>query len=119
MKIETDEGSLSVGQGLPEDFPSDEVPLPEGEVLSGMSMSGEGWSVSLAVDGAAGDVVSQVSAMLESAGYKTEATTQTGAMTILTATNATYAVTAAVMDDETASNQRGLHGRVPAAVRRP
>ena len=104
MKIETDEGSLSVGQGLPEDFPSDDVPLPEGEVLSGMSMSGEGWSVSLAVDGAADDVVSQVSSMLDSAGYKTEATTQTGGMTILTTTNDTYAVTAAVIDDSGATN---------------
>lgn len=103
IKIETDEGSLSVGQKLPDDFP-DDVPLPEGEVLSGMSMAGKGWTVSLAVEGVPDDVAPEVKSMLESAGFEIEATTEAGGMTIFTATKDTYALTVSVADDNGATN---------------
>lgn len=49
IKIETDEGEVSVGQDLPDDFPSD-VALVDGEVVSAMSMAGKGWTVSVQTD---------------------------------------------------------------------
>lgn len=103
IKIETEEGELSVGQDLPDDFPAD-VPLPEGRVLSGMSMAGKGWTVSLAVDGAAADVAPEVESMLEAAGFEIEATTEAGGMTIFSATKDAYALTVSVADDNGASN---------------
>ena len=104
IKVETDEGSLSVGQDLPDDFPVDEVPLPEGDVLSGMSMAGQGWTVSMAVPGAADEVAPQVRSMLESAGYEIEASTEAGEMTIYTATDDTYALTVSVAADGETTN---------------
>lgn len=104
IKIETEDGALTVGQGLPEDFPTEEVPLPEGEVLSGMSMAGQGWTVSLAVDGAPDQVAPEVRALLESGGYEIESSTEAGAMTILQATNDTYVLTVSVGEDNGGTN---------------
>jgi hypothetical protein len=104
IKIKTEDGELAVGQGLPEDFPTGEVPLPEGEVVSGMSMAGQGWTVSIAVDGAPDQVASQVRSLLVAGGYQIEASTEAGATTILTATDDTYALTVSVTEDNGDTN---------------
>lgn len=49
VEIETDEGTMSVGQDLPEGFP-EEIPLVEGEIVSGASVEGKGWTVSVQTD---------------------------------------------------------------------
>jgi hypothetical protein len=67
-------GEVEIGDTVPEDFPA-EVPLAEGEVLSGTSAAGV-WNVGIRVDGA--DALGTIVAELEAAGF---VGTQTGDQT--------------------------------------
>ena len=42
FKVETDEGTFSSGGSLPDGFPSDEVPLLDGQILQAASSTQEG-----------------------------------------------------------------------------
>lgn len=71
VKVESSDGSYSAGQGLPEDFPVDEIPLV-GEVRSGSSVNtgeGKGWTVSTETDLSPADAVAEATAKLEGAGF--------------------------------------------------
>ncbi len=63
VTIETDEGTMSMGQDLPSDFPSD-VTLLEGEILTAMSLTGTGWTVLMTIDGNPADVAEEAKAAL-------------------------------------------------------
>lgn len=64
---------FSTGRELPDDFP-DDVPLVDGEVISGVSTEtpeGRGWAVSVEYDGSAEAAVDDAISRLESAGFST------------------------------------------------
>ena len=67
-------GEVEIGNTVPEDFPT-EVPLAEGEIVSGTSAGGV-WNVGVRVDGA--DALGTIVGQLESAGF---VGTQTGDQT--------------------------------------
>lgn len=74
VKVESSDGSYSAGQGLPEDFPEDEVPLV-GEVRSGSSVNtgdGMGWTVSTETDLSPAEAVAEATAKLKGAGFSEE-----------------------------------------------
>lgn len=72
VTVETSEGTFTSGVGsLPEGFPED-IPIAEGEILSGASstMQGQqGWLVSVSVDQAPDEALAAAGAALEDAGY--------------------------------------------------
>jgi hypothetical protein len=65
-------GSVIPGQGVPADFPKDDVPLIEGDVLLGLSVPGDNgekaWNVTIKVDGL--DAFDAIKTQLTDAGYE-------------------------------------------------
>lgn len=74
FSVESEDGSFAGGSELPDDFPSDEVPLVDGTVLSGFSSSSdgtEGYSVAMTADGSsASEVGEEAIAKLTAAGFE-------------------------------------------------
>lgn len=63
ITVETSEGSAVIGQGLPEDFPSDDVPLVDEKVVAGTKGTAGGpyaWSVVMQSDRSVDDLASEV-----------------------------------------------------------
>ncbi|KAA1419219.1 hypothetical protein F0U44_12275 [Nocardioides humilatus] len=55
INIDTTDGGISTGE-LPKDFPTDEVPIVDGEILGGTYTKNPAtWNVTIKVDGAGGD----------------------------------------------------------------
>jgi len=70
--IKTDDGEITVGKGLPDGFPKDEVPVVDGKIIGGSKGTAGGpyaWSVVLQADGDAADVFADVKSELEGAGF--------------------------------------------------
>ncbi|QYJ03412.1 hypothetical protein KUV85_13895 [Nocardioides panacisoli] len=82
FRIEGEDGSFEVGAtDLPDDFPSDLVPLVDGELIASARVTeGEttNWSANFQVPTEAGDAFAGALAALESAGYEAAQTTQSG-----------------------------------------
>lgn len=97
VRIETDEGSLVTGSGaLPEGFPADDVPIVEGEIISGASINGQdsqGFSVLVNVDGDLETVVAQATGLLEGAGFDEQSQTSAEGFALRSYTSDTYALT--------------------------
>lgn len=66
-----DGGSVIPGQGIPSDFPKDEVPLIDGDVLLGLTVPGDSgekaWNVTIKVSGI--DAFDQIKSQLTDAGF--------------------------------------------------
>ena len=72
FKVETDEGTFSSGGSLPDDFPSDEVPLLDGEVLQAASSTqagSAGYVVIVVVDEGVEEAVEAANQRLLDAGF--------------------------------------------------
>lgn len=80
FKVESSDGSFEVGStSMPDDFPTDSVPLVEGELVNTARMTeGEDttWSVTLRVDQAPGEAYAAARGALESAGFTANQTTE-------------------------------------------
>lgn len=81
LKVENEDGSFEVGASseLPDDFPVDQVPLIEGELITTARMAdGDtvGWSANFQVPAQASDAFAGALAALESAGYEASQTSQ-------------------------------------------
>lgn len=73
LTVTDDEGNTStIGTDLPDDFPVDDVPLLEGEVLSATAVEGKSFMVMIQVDGAAEAAQDDAVALLTDAGYDGE-----------------------------------------------
>lgn len=74
VSIDSSDGSVVIGTGdLPEGFPEDEVPLVDGEILVGTSSEGDGYMVSIKVDGDPGTAMDEALSLLEGAGFENPA----------------------------------------------
>ncbi len=74
VKVENSDGSFVSGGDLPDDYPSDEVPLV-GDVQFGSSAStgtGTGWTISTLYDGDAAAAFAAAKEALEGAGFTTD-----------------------------------------------
>ena len=70
--IKTDDGEISVGKGLPDGFPKDDVPVIDATIIGGSKGAAGGpfaWSVVVQADGDATDVFGEVKSKLEGAGF--------------------------------------------------
>jgi hypothetical protein len=92
VRVETDEGELSVGQSLPEDFPVDEVPLLDGAVMSATAMAGRGWVVNLEVGTEVGEAAEEGKQRLAVAGFEVVSESSTPELVSVFLTNDGYDV---------------------------
>lgn len=105
VALEGDDGSIRIGDHLPDDFPS-EVPLIDGEVVQGSSYAADesrGWVVGIHHAGALPATVERVAAELTGAGFAevNRFSAQDGAVLGVTRDSFTVQVTFAVEDDGT------------------
>ncbi len=69
VKVETSDGTFEAGTGdLPEDYPSSDVPVVDGEVLYAVSDGAGGFSVAVQYDGSADDAYAAAEQALTGAG---------------------------------------------------
>lgn len=83
--VNADRGSATVGQGLPEGFPADDVPLLDEEVLNGVKGTDGGpftWSVVMSSDRAIDDLSAELTNRFAAAGYRTTQSTALGEVNI-------------------------------------
>lgn len=76
FKVETDAGTFSSGGSLPDDFPGDEVPLLDGEILQAASSTQEGsggYVVIVVVDEGVDEAVEAANQRLLDAGFAPDA----------------------------------------------
>ncbi|KAA1425863.1 hypothetical protein [Nocardioides antri] len=102
VKVDTTDGGASVGE-LPNGFPTDEVPVVEGEILGGTyTKNPETWNVTIKVDEAGGDKTGAYDAaesQLTGAGLETtREKVDNGTSISGQYTSASYAVELAVTD---------------------
>lgn len=74
--LENDEGTVTSGTKLPDDFPSDEVPLVEGTLISAVSVNqddGRGFSAVIQTSKSADEAFTEAVALLTDAGYESSA----------------------------------------------
>lgn len=70
--IKTDDGEISVGQGLPDGFPEDDIPVIDAKVIGGAKGTDGGpyaWSVVMQQDGDVGEIFDEAEKKLLAAGY--------------------------------------------------
>lgn len=103
--IESDDGTMVIeqgGAGLPEGFPSD-VPLPDAltvQISQSSSMDGrESWFVGGEVDAESGEVLGDLVAALESAGFGRQMLTETPEGAIFSYDDGTWQVAGTVGSD--------------------
>lgn len=103
ITIENSDGTVSMGGDLPEDFPVDEIPVVEGDVQLAMGVAEEGWQISIYVDAAAEDAVSEASTLLEDAGFSLDEEATMGDVSTRTLSSDAYNVflTATAAGDQT------------------
>jgi hypothetical protein len=93
--VQTSEGTATVGQGLPDGFPKDKVPLLGEKVLNGVKGSDGGpfaWSVVMTSARAVDDLSADVTKDFTDAGYRTAQATELGDVSIHKFTDDTYEV---------------------------
>lgn len=94
FKVETSDGTFSMGGDVPEDFPA-EVPLLDGEVTVASS-TGDGWAVMLEVDGAHAEVATAAADAILDAGFTEEGRTTAQDYLLLVAAGDDYELTLTV-----------------------
>ena len=93
--VETSEGTATIGKGLPDGFPKDDVPLVDDKVLSGVKGSSGGpfaWSVVMQTSKSISDVTAEVKKDFADAGYTTGQGTEMGDVAINQFTSSKYEV---------------------------
>lgn len=115
VSIETEDGSATVGTDLAEDFPSDEVPLIEGTVISSASMASEstpGFSAVIETDAALNDARDAADKLLVDAGYKRVTEMSTSGNSFRGYQNSTWTLTVQVFETDGRSTVAYTVGRV-------
>lgn len=95
VTVKTSEGTATVGQGLPEGFPEDDVPLLDEKVVSGVKGSDGGpfaWSVVMTSEKSVEELSAQVTKDYADAGYRADESTEMGDVSIHQFSNDTYDV---------------------------
>jgi hypothetical protein len=96
LKVETDEGSFSSGGSLPDDFPSDQIPLVDGDVIqaaSSQQTGASGFVVLVMVDAGVDEALAEAERLLLDAGYEGDPEmAEIPGMTVRQLTKAPYAV---------------------------
>jgi len=93
--VQTSEGTATVGQGIPDGFPQDKVPLLGEKVLNGVKGSDGGpfaWSVVMTSTRAITDLSADVTKDFTDAGYQTAQASELGDVSIHKFTDDTYEV---------------------------
>jgi hypothetical protein len=99
VTVETSEGTATVGQGLPADFPEDQVPLVDEKVVTAVKGAPGGsvaWSVAMTSSRSIDDLSAEVEKDYAGAGYKPEQSTVMGDVSIHRFTNGTYDVSVTI-----------------------
>ena len=104
LTVKNDQGEFSVGQGLPDGFPKDEVPLVDGKVLSA-SKGADGtrfvWSVLIQVDSSVDDAAASAKSKLEGAGFTAGENSMTmGEMSVNEYNSSKYKVSVTVVKND-------------------
>ena len=79
--IKTGDGEITVGKGLPDGFPAEDVPVIDGEIVGGAKGVDGGpyaWSVILKAKGETGDVFAELSEKLKNTGFTADRSMQMG-----------------------------------------
>lgn len=95
VTVETSEGTTTVGQGLPEGFPTDDVPLLDEKVVSGAKGTSGGpfaWTVVMTSSRAIDDLSAEVSHHFAAAGYAAGQPQELGDVNVHQFSNDTYEV---------------------------
>ncbi|WP_300403967.1 hypothetical protein [Nocardioides sp.] len=96
LVVETDEGSFSSGGSLPDDFPSDQIPLVDGDVIqaaSSQQTGASGFVVLVMVGAGVDEALSEAEQLLLDAGYEGDPEmAEIPGMTVRQLTKAPYAV---------------------------
>jgi hypothetical protein len=105
VTVETSEGTATIGKGLPDGFPKDDVPLLDEDVVSGVKGTPGGpfaWSVVMQTSRSVEDVTAEVKKDFADAGYTQGQGTVMGDVSVLQFTSDTYdvGVTAARTSDK-------------------
>lgn len=69
VTIEGEDGTYTVGSKLPDDFPTDDVPLVDGDVVSAQSIAGSSFTVIIATDSSAEAAIDDAVGLLEDEGF--------------------------------------------------
>jgi hypothetical protein len=72
VTIKSDDGETTIGKGLPDGFPSEDVPVIDAKIIGGAKGAAGGpytWSVILQADGDATEVFDEISSKLTTAGF--------------------------------------------------
>lgn len=106
VKIESGDGSIAIGEELPEDFPVDDVPLVEGRVVQGTTYAAGdsvGWTVGVVHDDAVPATLDRVAGDLTGAGFEelSRFSAEDGAVLGVTKDSYTVQVSFGVQDDGT------------------
>jgi hypothetical protein len=105
VTVETSEGTATIGKGLPDGFPTDDVPLLDEDVISGVKGTPGGqfaWSVIMETSRSVEDVTAEVKKDFADAGYTPGQGTEMGDVAVMQFTSDKYdvGVTAARTSDK-------------------
>lgn len=95
VTVKTSEGTATIGKGLPDGFPKDDVPLLDEDVLSGVKGTQGGpfaWSVVMQTSRSVEDVTAEVKKDFTDAGYTEGQGTAMGDVSVLQFTSDKYDV---------------------------
>jgi hypothetical protein len=95
VTVETSEGTATIGKGLPDGFPKDDVPLLDEDVVSGVKGTPCGqfaWSVIMQTSRSVEDVAAEVKKDFTAAGYTEGQGTAMGDVSVLQFTGDKYDV---------------------------
>jgi hypothetical protein len=95
VTVETSEGTATIGKGLPDGFPKDDVPLLDEDVVSGVKGTPGGqfaWSVIQQTSRSVEDVTAEVKKAFTDAGYTQGQATEMGDVAVLQFTSDKYDV---------------------------
>lgn len=95
VTVETSEGTATIGKGLPDGFPTDDVPLLDEDVVSGVKGTAGGpfaWSVIMQTSRSVEDVSAEIKKDFADAGYTEGQGSAMGDVSILQFTSDKYEV---------------------------
>lgn len=92
VTVESSDGTVTMGGDLPEGFPAEEIPLVDGDVLMAIGAADQGYQVSLDVDAAPADAMSEARALLEDAGFAVDEEGVMGGLYTATLSSDTHTV---------------------------
>lgn len=107
IKVESSDGSFTTGRTLPADFPEDDVPLVDGELIQAVSVEEDGstgYAVHMRLEGTSpAAAVAEAVGLLEGAGFEVEEMPDIGVFETRTLTTADYRVMVSGLEVESDS----------------